>query len=238
MSGSSSARVLLTDDDPSFAGMLGVALESEGYEVQIARNGLEGLQRLFQWRPDLVILDALMPRMDGWETCQRMREVSDVPILMLTAKSGEAEELKGLRAGADQYITKPFAFPVLLASIRAILRRSRLTPQPVERKSIEAGRFQIDLARHEAFRDGRKLSLTRTEFRLLAILASRAGEVVTHRELLEQVWGPEYVDQDSYLKIYIRYLRQKVEGDPGQPAHILTKRGVGYYFSANGHEDL
>ncbi len=236
MGEASYVRVLLTDDDASFARMLSVALESEGYQVRIAGNGQEGLRQLFQWRPDLVILDAVMPRMDGWETCQRMREVSDVPILMLTAKSGEADELKGFHAGADQYITKPFSFPVLLASVRAILKRAKPSTRATERKVITAGAFQVDLARHEIFRDGEKLDLTRTEFRLLATLASRAGEVVSHRELLAQVWGPEYVDQDSYLKIYIRYLRQKVEEDPAEPRYILTKRGVGYYFYHNGAE--
>ena len=223
-------RILLIDDDASLTRVLALALEEGGYQVQVAGNGLDGLQRLYQWRPDLVILDVMMPRMDGWETCRRIRELSDVPILMLTAKGGEADELKGLRGGADLYMAKPFAVSVLLARVEALLRRSRLASPPARDHVVTAGDLRIDLARHEVTLAGQPIDLSPTEFRLLATLASRPGEVVPHRELLTQVWGPEYAGEDLYLKLYICYLRQKIETDPSHPRYVILKRGVGYYL--------
>lgn len=225
------AKILVIDDDPSVTRVVGMALEEVGYLVQVAGNGLEGLQRLYEWRPDLVILDLVMPRMDGWLTCQRIREVSDVPIVMLTVKGGDAHELNGLRVGADLYMTKPFAVSVLVARVEALLRRTQLASGLPRQTLVRTKRLQIDLSKHEVRLDGRIVDLSPTEFRLLMALASRAGEVISHRELLTQVWGPEYVNENLYLKLYIYYLRQKLEENPAHPQYIVTKRGVGYYLN-------
>jgi len=224
-------KILITDDDPSLTTVVGMALEESGYEVQFASNGLEGLQRLYRWQPDLVILDVMMPQMDGWLTCRRIREVSDVPIMILTAKEGESNELNGLHVGADLYMTKPFAVSVLVARVDALLRRSRIASGAQKRTVVRTGHLEIDLAKHEARQDGRQIDLSPTEFRLLAALASRPNEVISHRDLLSQVWGPEYVNEDLYLKLYICYLGQKIEKDPSHPRYIITKRGVGYYLN-------
>ncbi len=225
-------KVLVIDDDEALTKVVAVALEAAGYWVAVAQHGLEGLQKLFQWRPDLVILDVMMPRMDGWETCRRIREVSNVPILMLTAKVGDANELKGLREGADLYMTKPFAVSVLVGRVEALLRRSRLGAEMAAKPTVvTCGDLRVDIAKHEATLNGKVLDLTPTEFRLLAALAAKAGEVVAHRDLLTQVWGPEYAGEDMYLKLYVRYLRQKIEKDPARPAYIVTRRGVGYFLS-------
>lgn len=224
-------RVLLIDDDESLNAVVKLALEEANYEVSVAANGLEGLQRLFNWRPNLIVLDVMMPRMDGWETCRRIREVSDVPILMLTAKGGESNELRGLRAGVDLYVSKPFVVSLLVARVEALLRRSRLAAPEQKYQLVTTGDVTIDLAKHEVTRDGQKIDLSPTEFRLLSALASRVGEVMSHRELLSQVWGPEYVNEDLYLKLYVRYLRQKLERDPSRPCYVLTRRGVGYYLT-------
>ena len=224
-------KILVTDDDPSLIRVVGMALEEAGYQVQFATNGLEALQQLYQWRPDLVILDVMMPKMDGWVTCQRIREVSDIPIMILTAKDGESNELNGLHVGADLYVTKPFTVSVLVARVEALLRRSRLGSGSPKQTVVTTGHLEIDLSKLEAKLDGKPIDLSPTEFRLLAALASRPGEVISHRELLTQVWGPEYVDEDLYLKLYVCYLRQKIEKAPSHPRYIITKRGVGYYLN-------
>lgn len=224
-------KILVIDDDPSVTRVIGIALEDAGYQVRVASNGLEGLQQLYGWRPELVILDLVMPRMDGWVACQRIREVSDVPIVMLTAKEGESHELNGLRVGADLYMTKPFTVSVLVARVEALLRRTQLASGLPRQMVVRTKRLQVDLSKHEARLDGRLVDLSPTEFRLLAALASKPGEIVSHRDLLTQVWGPDYVNEDLYLKLYICYLRQKLEVDPSHPRYILTKRGVGYYLN-------
>ncbi len=225
------AKVLLIDDDDSLTRLEEMVLREAGYRVQSARNGIEGLRRLYEWRPDLVILDVMMPKMDGWETCRRIREVSDVPVIMLTAKAGEPNELQGLEGGADLYMAKPFQMSLLLARIRALLRRSRLPATPAERTVVTVGGLRIDLDRHEVTRDGLPLELSPTEFKRRAALAAAPGRVVPREELLSKVWGQQYASEDLYLKLYIRYLRQKLEDDPSAPAHIITKRGVGYYLN-------
>ena len=228
------AKILLIDDDDSLPMVLEIALVQAGYKVQRARNGLEGLQYLYRWRPDLVVLDVTMPRMDGWETCGRIREVSDVLILMLTAKAGAENELKGLKGGADQYVTKPFLVSVLLARIEALLRRSRHSPEAAKPATVAVGDLKIDLARQEVSVEDRSVDLSPTEFRLLAALASRPNEVIPHQQLLTEVWGPEYAGESFYLKMYVRYLRQKIEDDPAHPRRIITRRGVGYYLNGSG----
>lgn len=224
-------HVLVVDDDPGVTSLLKRGLTYEGYRVDVASTGKEGLDLAREQPPDLVILDVMMPRMDGWDTCQRMREVSDVPILMLTAKGGETNELRGLRGGADLYVTKPFSVSVLIARVEALLRRSRLAAGVPKPEVVTVADLQVDLAKQEASLAGQTVDLSPTEFRLLAALAAKAGQVLSHRELLSQVWGPEYQEEDLYLKLYIWYLRQKIEKDPSHPRHIITKRGVGYYLT-------
>jgi len=224
------AKILLIDDDPSLPGMVRQALEQVGHELRTAGDGLEGLKALYQWRPDLVILDITMPRMDGWETCERIREVADIPIMMLTGMTGAGNEMRGLRDGADLYMTKPFALSVLVARVEALLRRSHMATAGPRQTVISIGDLQLDLAKHSATQAGKPIDLSPTEYRLLKALASTPGQVVSHHELLTTVWGPEYADQDSYLKLYIHYLRQKIEKDPTRPEYLVTRRGVGYYL--------
>ena len=230
MSDQVGAKILLIDDDPSLPGMVRQALEQVGHELRTAGDGLEGLKALYQWRPDLVILDITMPRMDGWETCERIREVADIPIMMLTGMTGAGNEMRGLRDGADLYMTKPFALSVLVARVDALLRRSHMATAGPRQTVISIGDLQLDLAKHIATLAGKAIEFSPTEFRLLAALASTPGQVVPHRDLLTTVWGPEYADQDSYLKLYIHYLRQKIEKDPTRPEYLVTRRGVGYYL--------
>ena len=232
-------KLLVIDDDEGLTSLLKQILEEEGYQVQVAFSGMEGLRRLFQWQPDMVILDVVLPGMDGWTVCHRIREVSDVPVLMLTLNEGDDNEVRGLRVGADLYMRKPFSARLLIARVDALLRRSRLAPSNSARDVIITVRdMQINLAKHEVVVRGQSIDLSPTEFRLLVALASKSGQVVARSDLLAKVWGPEYSEEDLYLKLYIRYLRQKIEEDPSLPSYILTKRGVGYYLSdGSGWDD-
>lgn len=226
------AKVLLADDEQSLTGVVAPVLEDAGYGVKVASNGVEALGRLYQWQPDLVILDVMMPEMDGWETCRRIRAVSDVPVLILTAKGGEANELQALQEGADHFMPKPFSLPVLLARVQALLERRRTAREAPRTPVVEVGDLRVDLIRREATLCEQIVDLSPTEFRLLAALAARAGQVVPRRELLSEVWGPEYADEETYLKLYIWYLRLKLEEDTANPRYILTRRGTGYYLRA------
>jgi two-component system, OmpR family, KDP operon response regulator KdpE len=226
-------RVLLVDDDVALSHAVALALEAADYTVRTAPNGREGLRTLYDWQPDIVVLDVMMPQLDGWETCRRIREFSDVPILMLTGRAADGDVVKGLRGGADGYMPKPFTVAVLLARIDALLRRSRLAGVPPRARVVVTGDLRVDLTRREVSVGGRQIDLTPTEYRLLAALAARPGEIIEHRELLTQVWGPDCVDEDLYLKLYVRYLRQKIELDPSRPTRVLTRRGVGYYLAAD-----
>lgn len=225
-------KILVIDDDTQLTGVLSLALTAEGYEVRTADHGQEGLKHLFDWQPDLIVLDVMMPRMDGWRTCERIREFSDVPVLMLTAKAGEFNEIRGLGYGADSYMTKPFAVQVLLARIGALLRRSKLQSSGPAGQVIRIGRLVIDTARHEVTVDGQVTNLTPTEFRVLTSLATKPGQVVSPQELLARVWGEDYAGDNYFVKLYISYLRKKIEKDPSRPRYIMTKRGVGYYLDS------
>ncbi|MDY7040673.1 MAG: response regulator transcription factor [Chloroflexota bacterium] len=224
-------RILIVDDDAALVKVLSLSLEREGFEVIAALGGAEALRRAYESRPDLVVLDIMMPRMDGWATCRRLREISDMPIIMLTAKGDETDIVRGLDLGADDYITKPCSSEELKARIRALLRRSQTTDRNDWQVAYDDGWLKIDLSRQQVTVNGEPVDLTPTEFRLLACLIQRNGQVVPHKQLLTEVWGPEYSDQVSYLSVYIRYLRQKIEQNPSQPAYILTKWGMGYRFA-------
>jgi DNA-binding response OmpR family regulator len=228
-------KILIVDDDAALLKVLRLSLEREGFEVITALGGAEALRKAYELRPDLVVLDVMMPNMDGWMTCRRLREIADMPIIMLTAKGDESDIVHGLDLGADDYISKPCSSEELKARIRALLRRAQSSDKTNWQVAYDDGRLKIDLSRQQVTVDGEPVDLTPTEFRLLACLVQRTGQVVPHQELLTEVWGSEYSDQVSYLSVYIRYLRQKIEQNPSQPTYILTKWGMGYRFA--GAED-
>lgn len=223
-------KVLVIDDDTTLLNLLQQSLQKAGYEVMTATNGLQGLQKMYEERPDLIILDVMMPRMDGWETCRRIREMSQVPIIMLTAKDEEADKIRGFEYGVDDYVTKPFSFAELTARVTAVLHRTRQRPPQRKPAVHRVNDLLIDLENRRVTKNGEVLDLTPTEYRLLATLVENAGRVLSHEQLLSDVWGPEYVDDTGYVKRYIWYLRQKLEDDPSQPEYILTERGFGYRF--------
>ena len=223
-------KVLVIDDDTTLLMLLRQSLEKAGYQVITATNGLAGLQQMYERRPDIIILDVMMPRMDGWETCSRIREVSQIPIIMLTAKDEEEDKIRGFTSGADDYVTKPFSFPELTARVGAILHRVKQATPAKSPDVVVAGDLTIELENRRVLRDGQPVDLTPTEFRLLAVLVENVGRVLSHEQLLTQVWGYEYAGDTGYVKRYIWYLRRKLEDDPSNPRHIITERGFGYSF--------
>lgn len=228
----SNGTILVIDDDKTLLRLLQEALNKAKFRVILATNGIDGLQELYARQPDLVLLDVMMPRMDGWETLARIRQISRVPVIMLTAKDGEADKLRGLTHGADDYVTKPFSFAELVARIGVVLGRARQGQNPNKARRYVNGNLVIDVDAHRVTKAGQRIDLTPTEFRLLQTLAENAGGVLTHEQLLERVWGFDSADS-GYVKRYIWYLRQKLEDDPVKPQFILTERGFGYSFSAN-----
>lgn len=223
-------KVLVIDDDTTLLMLLRQSLEKAGYQVITATNGLAGLQQMYERRPDIIILDVMMPRMDGWETCSRIREVSQVPIIMLTAKDEEADKIRGFTYGVDDYVTKPFSFAELTARVGAILHRVKQATPTKGPDVVVAGDLTIELENRRVLRNGQPVDLTPTEFRLLAVLVENVGRVLSHEQLLTQVWGYEYAGDTGYVKRYIWYLRRKLEDDPSNPKHIVTERGFGYSF--------
>ncbi len=223
--------VLIIDDDTMHLNMVKDALQAAGYHVLTAVDGQAGLRALYKAHPDLVLLDVNMPTMDGWTVCERIREVSNIPIIMLTARGAPEEVIKGLDLGADDYIAKPFELGVLLARVRANLRRAASPPTQVAGgEGYHDEHLAIDLEERRVRVDGKLIRLTPTEFNLLALLVSRAPRTVPYRELLERVWGFEYIDDIDYLRVYIWHLRRKLEPDPKNPIYILNELGVGYRF--------
>lgn len=225
-----SQTVLFVDDDPGLRTLVKLGLEREGFGVITAEDGQEGIRKAYQHRPDAIILDVMMEEMDGWTTCQRLRQVTDTPIIMLTARTDENDVVKGLSLGADDYLTKPCSFAELKARITAILRRSGTQPPEQKPGVFDDGNLVVDVRRGVVKRQGQEVSLSPTESRLLMYLVSQRGRIVPHRELLVQVWGAEYAKELSYLAVYIRYLRKKLEDDPSDPVYIRTRWKVGYYF--------
>jgi DNA-binding response OmpR family regulator len=222
--------VLVVDDEPRLLDVVRLNLEMEGYRVITAANGSEALERLKADLPDLVALDVMMPDMDGFETLARIREVSNVPVLMLTVRSEESDRIRGLEIGADDYLTKPYSPRELVTRIKALLRRSFTPSQARKTRIVLDDDLTIDFGKHEVLVRGHKVTLRPTEYRLLYHLVTNAGRLMTHETLLSKVWGPEYRDEGHYLRLYITYLRQKLERDPAHPRYILTERGVGYRF--------
>jgi len=221
-----SHRILIIEDDHSLANLIRWQLEREAFDAQTATRAADGLALVSEWHPDLVLLDIMMPEMDGWTVCQRIREISDVPVIFITALGAEKDVVRGLQLGADGYIVKPFGTKELVARIQALLRR-RQPHHPREHTYVN-GRLFVNLDTHQVTLNGNDVELTPIEFKLLACLVEQEGRVLSHRFLLNQVWGPDYEDDRQYLKLYIWYLRQKIEDDPTDPKLILTQRGVGY----------
>jgi two-component system, OmpR family, KDP operon response regulator KdpE len=224
-------KVLIVDDEADIRDALGRKLKREGFEVVASSNGLDGLRTFHVERPDLVILDIVMPGgMDGLTVCQRIREVADTPVMMLSAQAiTEDDIVHGLNAGADEYLIKPVRLNEFVARIQALLRRSQLTGTEPE-QGYNDGYLNIDLHRRHVYVANRKIHLTPTEFKLIAVLLENAGRVVPQRELLEQVWGREYIDDIYYPRVYISQLRRKIEPDAANPIYILTEHRVGYRF--------
>jgi len=219
-------HILFVDDDASLHNLLGKFLEQQGYTVTHAQDGHEGLRLLFEKRPELIVLDVMMPHMDGWETLDRIREVSRVPVILLTAKGTEQDKLRGFQIGSDDYVTKPFSFAELAARIGAVLKRN--TGEEPKTEILHIGGLSLDLSRHMLTRDDQPIQLTPTEFKLLQVLMRQPGRIYTQEQLVEAVWGEEYAEEIGYIRRYIWHLRQKIEPDPNNPTYIHNERGIGY----------
>lgn len=223
-------KILVIDDEETTVQLISILLERSGYEVIRALRAEDGLRKAYRTHPDLVLLDIMMPDMDGWDVCRRLRELSDVPIVFLTARSDMRDVVRGLEMGADDYIVKPYDNDELVARVRAHLRRSP-APSVSEELVFDGGDFRINFINREVRVRNNTVHLTPKEFSLLGVLVRNAGRVITRTELVKEAWGPEYTDTMDSLKLYIHYLRQKVETDPQRPDYILTSRGVGYRFA-------
>lgn len=226
------ATILVIDDDPDLLTLLSMILRKEGYQVEVAENGESGLEMAAQLQPDLILLDVMMPGVDGWETCRELRKTSSAPIIYLTAKREESDIVRGLQLGADDFIPKPFRRHELTARIEAVLRRAR-PDTPEEEVVYEFGDLVIDQVRWEVRRGEEPIHLTPTEFNLLLMFARNAGRPISHHEILTTVWGETHESNLNLLKVYIRQLRRKIEDDPDRPQLILTQRGIGYRLASS-----
>jgi DNA-binding response OmpR family regulator len=230
------AKILVVDDEPHMIKLVQANLQAAGYEVLSAADGRTALEASERERPDLVILDIMLPNLDGYEVCRRIREYSAVPILMLTARGSEIDLVHGFDVGADDYLVKPFAVSELLVRVRALLKRSKFAQDIVQRPPLVAGDLAIDFALRRVTVRGREIELSPTEYRLLTTLALNADRVMLHQDLLRAVWGPEYHSETQYLRVYVHYLRQKIEDDPSNPRYLITHPGAGYLFRTSEAE--
>lgn len=223
-------RIMVVDDEERMVRFIRLNLEHDGFQVSEAFNGKQAVQRLRDVNPDLILLDVMMPDLDGFEVLEMVREISNVPIIMLTAKGEEDDRVRGLEKGADDYVTKPFSPRELVSRVRAVLRRTEGASGSMHGLIEVDERLKIDFDRREVWLESKIVKLRPTEYRLLFHLVQNAGWVVSHDQLLAKVWGYEYRDEPHYVRLYINYLRQKLEKDPINPKYILTERGVGYRF--------
>jgi len=220
--------ILVVEDEDLMRRVLHVALRNQGYDVVEAATGAQALQRVRSRMPDAIILDLGLPDMDGVQVASHIREEHDVPIIVLSARGEEQHQIRALDAGANDYVTKPFREGELMARIRATLRIANQTP---DRNTLRVGDLRMDVMQRRVFVRGVEVTLTPTEFKLLHLLASEAGRVLSHGHLLREVWGPSHIEELQYLRVYIKQLRQKIEEDPAQPQRLLTTPGVGYRFA-------
>ncbi|MDD4986995.1 MAG: response regulator transcription factor [Dehalococcoidales bacterium] len=223
-------KILVVDDESKMVEFITMNLQLEGFQVISARDGYEALQKVTRDLPDLVILDVMMPDMDGFETLKKIRELSPVPVIFLSVKGQELDRVHGLDLGADDYMTKPFSPRELVSRIRAVFRRTEAKSLSSDSEIVVDDNLRINFDKRKAIVHGQDVQLRPTEHRLLYQLVSNAGKLLTHEMLLSRVWGPEYKDEDQYVRLYITYLRQKIEKDPKNPQYILSERGLGYRF--------
>ena len=223
-------KILIIDGDEDLLQLAGLLFKKAGAQVFTARDGLEGMSKLFTHRPNLIILDVMMPGMNGFEVCERIRQVSDAPLIMLTALNHEQEMLRGLEAGADDFLSKPFNADILLARARTVLRRSENMSIPNAEFQYDNGQLKIDGERRDVSIRGKRIKLTPVEFRLLVFLARNAGKVLTFEQIIANVWGAEYKGSTDYVHVYVSHLRRKLEENTKSPRYIVTLHGVGYIF--------
>lgn len=231
MTSNDRVRILVIDDEPKLVRLLRANLESVGYQVMYELTGKRGLAAVDKYAPDLVILDIMLPDEDGYSLCRRIREFSNVPIIMLSAKANEPDKLDGFQSGADDYVTKPFSSAELIARVKALLKRADRSSAEPPKPDIVVGDLTIKLSQRKVFRGDEEIKLTPIEYNLLYYLSTNAGRVMLHSELLSLVWGPEYKDELEYLRAYVRHLRRKIEKDPSNPKIILSSPGIGYSFA-------
>lgn len=235
---SNKKKILVVDDEKGLAKIIRLNLEQDGFDVVEANNGAQAIEKLRVSLPDLILLDVMMPDVDGFTVLRMVREIGSTPVIMLTAKGEEDDKVKGLELGADDYITKPFSPRELTSRIRAVLRRGSFAKDEETGKIVVDNRLTIDFDRHEVWVEGELVQLRPTEYRLLYHLVQNAGWVLTHDQILNKVWGYEYENEPHYVRLYINYLRKKLEIDPANPVYILTERGVGYRFVDYKREKL
>ena len=221
-------RILVVDDEPRYVRLMEANLISEGYDVMKGYDGQSAVEMVADNKPDLVLLDVMMPGLDGFGACERIREFSSIPIIMVTAKGEEQDRVRGLDVGADDYIVKPYSATEVLARVRAVLRRAQVTDSTYDQSQFTHGNLRIDLARAEVFKDDETIFLSATEYRLLLQFVHNQGNILTSEDLLVNVWGPEYREDKEILWVSISRLRQKLEDDPRNPQHIVTRSGMGY----------
>ncbi|MGZ5316851.1 MAG: response regulator [Actinomycetota bacterium] len=224
------ARVLIVEDEPSLADSLRYNLDREGYDVTVATDGRAAIEAFRRERPSIVILDLMLPEISGLDVCRTIRDESDVPIIMVTAKDSEADKVTGLELGADDYVTKPFSVRELVSRVRAHLRRAKMRMPDVTEDVVAGGPVVLDVARHEVLVRGESVPFPPKEFELLETLLRRKGRLLTREFLIEQIWGADYVGDTKTLDVHIKRIRRKIEADPHHPQHLITVRGLGYKF--------
>lgn len=224
-------RILIVEDEPALSDSVRYGLQREGFDCNVLADGLKVVEFVRSWRPDLVLLDLMLPGIPGTDVCREIRRITSVPIVMVTAKDTEADKVLGLELGADDYITKPFSMPELIARVRAVLRRTATPADPPdEPTSLASGTIEMDTDRHEVRVRGDIVDLPPKEFSLLEVLMRRAGKLMTRESLIARVWGEEYFGDTRTLDVHVKRLRSKIEGDPRHPRHLVTVRGLGYRF--------